>query len=352
VQEKEGWRMPARIQPATANSLVRVGPLMNIPVVLREFGCEPETIFSSVGFTLTQFEDLDTKIPYTTASKLLARCVAETGCPHFGLLVGARAVPSFLGIPGFMLRTAPDVATALHGLMRHLDLHDQGGVVTLVRKNDVSWFGYTIYETGAEAVDQIYDMSVAVACNIMRDLCGADWNPTEVHFSRQASHNPAPYRRFFQAPLRLEADKNALVFSTHWLDHRPTSADDLLHHYLEQEANKLHLHREGSIVSEVRRLLRMSLETGQCTVSHIAKRLCMHERTLNRRLQAEGTTFSHELENMRYEVARQLLSESKMPLARIATALQYADTTVFIRAFKQWAGISPGQWRVRNGREG
>ncbi|MEZ5583710.1 MAG: helix-turn-helix transcriptional regulator [Candidatus Competibacteraceae bacterium] len=142
------------------------------------------------------------------------------------------------------------------------------------------------------------------------------------------------------------------MFSAHWLDHRPTSADDLLHHYLEQEANKLHIHREGGLVNEVHRLLRMSLEAGQCTVSSIAKRLCMHERTFNRRLQAEGTTFSHELDNMRYEVARQLLSESKMPLTRIATVLQYADTTAFIRAFKRWSGTSPGQWRVRDARGG
>ncbi|MEZ5583709.1 MAG: AraC family transcriptional regulator ligand-binding domain-containing protein [Candidatus Competibacteraceae bacterium] len=198
MQEKEGRQTPGRIQAAIANSFVRVGPLVNIPVILREFGCEPEPIFSSVGFTLTQFEDLDTRLPYVAASKLLSRCVAATGCSYFGLLVGARAVPSFLGIPGFMLHTAPDVATALHDLIHHLDLHDRGGVPVLITREDLTWLGYAIYESGAEAVDQIYDLSVAVVCNIMRDLCGENWNPIEVHLSRQSPHNLVPYRRFFK----------------------------------------------------------------------------------------------------------------------------------------------------------
>ncbi|NJN46657.1 MAG: AraC family transcriptional regulator [Candidatus Competibacteraceae bacterium] len=324
--------------------------MANVPGILREFGCEPESIFGSVDLKLTQFGDPDSKISYIAASKLLARCAMATGCQHFGLLLGARADPSFLGITGFMLRAAPDVATALKSLVRHLDLHDQGGMPTLVTRDGATSLGYVIYQSGVEATEQIYDLSIAIACNIMRGLCGASWKPNAVLLSRRSPQDPLPYRRFFRIPPHFDAEQNALVFQARWLDHQLTSADHLLHRYLEQEANELHAHQNECLVRELRRLLRKSLASKRCAVTDIASQFCMHERTLHRRLRDEGTTFRRELEEVRYEVARQLLAESTMPLSKIATALEYADVTAFTRAFKRWSGISPGQWRVRNTR--
>jgi AraC-like DNA-binding protein len=77
----------------------------------------------------------------------------------------------------------------------------------------------------------------------------------------------------------------------------------------------------------------------------MARQLGMHERTLNRRLHEEGTSFRRELDGMRYEVARQLLADTRLPLSKIGPALGYADTTAFIRAFKRWSGAPPARWR-------
>ena len=48
-------------------------------------------------------------------------------------------------------------------------------------------------------------------------------------------------------------------------------------------------------------------------MSSLARQLCMHERTLHRRLQESGTTYRRELENLRYQMARQMLVDSAMP---------------------------------------
>ena len=77
----------------------------------------------------------------------------------------------------------------------------------------------------------------------------------------------------------------------------------------------------------------------------------MHRRTLNRRLKAEGTTFQHVLDEVRFEIARDLLSNSNVHLDDIAATLGYAAVTPFMRTFRRWSGTTPGQWRrsVRNG---
>jgi AraC-like DNA-binding protein len=331
-------------------AFVRVGPLMSIPEVLQELGHEPGPIFDTAGLNPAQFTDPDFEIPYIDAGRLLASCEAVTGCPHFGLLVGERAGPSSLGVAGFMLRSAPDVGSALRSLVQNLDLHDQGGVVTLHVSGNVTQFSYAIILPGVAAADQIYDISMAIACNIMRGLCGKGWKPAEVLLSRRQPQNLAPYKHFFRAPLRFNAEQSAIVFPTRWLDHPIPSADALLHRHLEKEAAELHNLRnpDTDIVSSLQRLLRKSLVSRQCTVTDLARQLHIHERTLNRRLREEGTSFRRELDAIRYEMARHFLHESAMPVARVARALNYTDTSAFSRAFKRWTGITPAEWRTRS----
>ena len=184
----------------------------------------------------------------------------------------------------------------------------------------------------------------------MRSLCGASWNPSAVLLPRRSPQGLARYRRFFHAPLRFDADHSAVEFPTRWLDHPISSADPLLHDHLEEEAQALHAAQQKSLAGELRRLLRGSLPMDTGRASAIARQLGMHERTLNRRLREERTSFRRELESIRYQVARQLLADTRMPLSQIAAALDYADATAFIRAFKRWSGIPPAAWRRLNGR--
>ena len=136
---------PGRKRRALAEGVVRVGPLMGLPGLLRDLGSDPEPVFAAAGFNTDQFADPDFEIPFVAGSRLLARCVAATGCGHLGLLLGERADPSSLGIAGFMLRTAPDVGSALRALANYLDLHDRGAVVTLASKESEISLSYAIH---------------------------------------------------------------------------------------------------------------------------------------------------------------------------------------------------------------
>ncbi len=340
--------LPAGKPHAPGDGIVRVGPLVNLPGLLRDLNCDPESVFAGAGFALKHFSDPDFEIPFVPGSKLLARCVTATGCEHLGVMLGERADPSSLGVAGFMLRSAPDVRTALQGLVSNLDLHDRGAVLSLVSSGPETCLSYTIHLLKVEATDQIYDLSMTIACKIMRSLCGSNWKPAEVLFSRQPPRNLAAYRRFFRAPVRFNADNNALVFETRWLEQPLEGADPLLHRHLEAEAQALHTLQETTFLADFRTLLRLSLGTQKCSVKDISIQLGIHDRTLHRRLREEGTSFRKELEKLRYELAQVLLRDRRIPLAEIAASLDYADPAVFSRAFKQWSGITPSLWRTRN----
>jgi len=321
---------------------------MSIPVILQEHGCEPEPILDSLGFKPRQFENPDFELTYIQTSRLIARCVEVTGCEHFGLLMGIRAEPSSLGIAGFMLRTAHDVDTALHALKRHLDLHDQGGSVTLASKDESTSLGYALHLSGVSATDQVFDLSITLTCKIMRGLCGEDWNPTEVLLSRPAPKDTTPYERFFKAPIRFNAIESTVVFPNHWLHHKLPGEDPLLFDYLERKAAELHRGKALDLVNRLHRFVRNSLITQECTASAAAQHLGIHERTLNRRLQEHSTTFRDEVSKVRYVMAQNFLVNSEASNAEIALAIGYTNATAFSHAFKRWSGMSPAQWREQH----
>ncbi|MGD8587528.1 MAG: AraC family transcriptional regulator [Chromatiales bacterium] len=336
--------------PRQNEGLVRIGPLLCIPSILSELSQAPEPVLRRAGFHPEQFTgDPDRKISFVAGSQLIDCCVEATGCQHFGLLMGKGANCSSLGIAGFMMRFAPTVGEALRSMVEHLELHDQGGVPLLETYGEFSSLGFAVYQIGADAIDQIYDLSATMICNMMRDLCGQSWNPTEVLLSRHPPPQQAPYEQFFRAPIRFNAEKNAVVFSTRWLNQPLPSADPLLFRHLVKEANEQQLYQTTNTTEKVRRLLRKSLAQKNFTATDIARHLFMHERTLHRHLQEEGTSYRQELENIRLEIAKKMLAKSDMPLAIITKALGYSDTSAFVRSFKRWTGHTPSQWRSLDG---
>jgi AraC-like DNA-binding protein len=97
---------------------------------------------------------------------------------------------------------------------------------------------------------------------------------------------------------------------------------------------------------DVRRTIRLLLPACQCSRADVAKRLAIHPRTLGRRLQESGATFQALLDDMRAQIANQLLLDTRLPVARIATSVGYEDPTIFTRAFARWTGRTPSEFRA------
>ncbi|MGB5291647.1 MAG: helix-turn-helix domain-containing protein [Lysobacterales bacterium] len=185
-----------------------------------------------------------------------------------------------------------------------------------------------------------------MAFNILRDLCGADWGPVEVRFAHRKPEDTTPFRRFFRAPLRFDSEQYAVAFSDSWLN-RPlpdTSPELLL--LLQDEVNKLEAKQEDNFLEHVRRLLRTTLVTGHSSADQVAELLSMNRRTLNRHLNALGSNFQKVADEIRFEIARQLLEDSAMEILQIALFLGYSNASAFTRSFRRWSSTTPAKWRA------
>jgi AraC-like DNA-binding protein len=331
---------------STAEATARVGGVQAIPAVLRSLGVDPAQVFADAGVDLALLDNPENQISFADRGRLVRHCVAATGCLHFGLLVGQHSGLHQLGLVGLLVKYSPDVGTALRSLVRYFHLRARGAVVTLTLDGDAASLGYEFYHRQSEASDQIVDGALAFEFNIMRTLCGPTWKPSEVCFAHREPADGGPFRRFFECPLSFDTGRNALVFEASWLNRRMPTDDPTLRALLQQQIDALEATHGANLPAQVRSVLRTALLTRHASAERIAALFSMHPRTLARQLQACGTRFQALVDEVRFEIARQLLAQSTMDVREVASALDYADASAFTRAFRRWSGRTPTQWRA------
>jgi len=329
----------------------RVGPIQAVPSVLQLFGVDPAALFAPVGISPDLFANEDNLVANVDVSRLLCACVERTGCRHFGLLVGRRTGLASLGFLGALARHAPDAGSALRAINRYLGLNHTVGIAGLSEHGKLAVWSYAIYEPGLPGADQVYQCATALACNILRELCGGAWAPQEVLLPCARPCDTQPFRCFYRAPVRFDAEHASIVFARAWLSQPVCGADEARHRTLLRRAVAMEAKIAEAMPDLVCRVLRRLMLKGSASMAEVAAALSLHRRTLDRHLEAYGVTFRQLVERVRFAMAQQLLRDTDMLIGEIACALHYANPGAFAAAFRQWSGATASEWRVRARRE-
>ena len=327
---------------------VRIGPVLAIPAVLTELGFNPQRAFGQAGFDGRLFEDPDNRVSLNALGNLLETCIELTGCAHFGLLVGERFDLKSFGPLGYLMRNSATVGDALRSLLLHLHLHDAGGAPLLLAPDSSCFIlGYTIYRHGTQGVNPILDTVVAIAWRILAELCGPTWKPLRVQFSHSQPDNVTAWSRMFGSNASFEAEVSGIAFAASWLDRPIEGAEARLHDVLAKAIRDAEADGPMSFADQVERVLPQMVLSGIASAAAVARLFGIHERTLRRRLEAEGKGLQQIINQTRFELAQQFLANTTLSVTKIAAALRYDDPNVFSRAFRNWAELSPTQWRAR-----
>jgi AraC-like DNA-binding protein len=338
--------LPRLIDQMPPPGYTRLGIAGEIPSVLGEFGVDAEEVIREADLDRRLFDDVNSVISDAALGRLLALSIARTKSDHFGLLVGRRATILSLGIVGRLMQHSETIGDALQALVTNSSIHNRGTASSLTISNGMAIFTYSAYEPSVGSADHISDAALATAINVLKTLSGADWRPTEVYLPRAMPANLKPYRLHFQAPVRFNHEAATLLFPSDHLSRRIAGADPMLRAILEDRI-RLMRHRSGSGFSDdLRRLLRTQITSKRCSAIEIASLLAMHRRTLNRRLKRSGLGFRSMTNEVRFEIARQLLEDTQVSLTEIAAVLGYSEASAFTRAFRRWSGQTPISWRI------
>jgi len=330
---------------------LRMAPLLGLPRLLADHGVDADAEIRAVGCDPALFANPENTINFAAVGRLLAHAAEVTGYPYPGLELGRHAGLDVLGALGEAVQLAPDLGTALCDLMLHFHLHDRGAIPSLWEFDGRAMFGYTLYCPGVPGTEHIYDTALAISRNVLSELAGKEWKIAEVHLFREPPADKEPFRRHFRAPLRFGAEHAAIVFPAADLARPLPRADLSAYAKALRDLETVEGESDAILISKkVRRVLYRIFIAGSGVegvgLQSIARLFGLHPRSLNRRLRAEGTTFSALLAEARYDVARQLLRDTHLRTADIAFILGYAETASFNHAFRRWSGITATRWRL------
>ena len=347
LPEKQ-YKLDPALQQGPAYESLRVGPLISIPALLEKYADEPvEKILAEVGLDLNLFLDAENSISFNTTGRLLELSAKKTGISHFGLVIGQQPNPTALGHLGDLATHAQNAGSALYSMILHACLNDRGIAPTISIRNDTAILAQWIYVSIHTGIRHIYSAALAILCNLMRGLCGESWHPMEVRFSNSPPADITPYTSFFNAPVIFNAEEDALVFPEHWLHHPLPNPDPALHLEALNRLATIEAGMDIDLLEKIRSVLPPLIVSQSCKVEQIASMLSMHPRTLNRRLNDHNTSFREMVGEIRYDIAKHMLSDRGMAIIKIANTLGYAEASEFTRAFKRWSGMSPSVWRER-----
>jgi AraC-like DNA-binding protein len=165
---------------------------------------------------------------------------------------------------------------------------------------------------------------------------------------------PAPphaeaYRFMFPGgPLTFDASEAAIAFDARYLQLPLRRDEKALRQMLKRALplTVLQYRRDRLLVEQVRQALVTHAEAAH-SADQIAKLLHMSARTLHRQLKDEGASLQQLKDETRRERASDLLFRTDRPIKQVASAVGFRNEKSFIRAFRQWTGSSPAEFRAQ-----
>lgn len=283
-----------------------------------------------------------------TTKELFAlwRAIGEVASsPAIGLLLGTESRTERFHPIGFAALSSENFGAGIEQMARYKQLTCPEQIVQ--KKNHDEWsieFHWLLADEIEPPV--LIECAFAWLLSIGRHGTGTRLSPLRVEFVQPRAHIKA-IERHFGCPVLCGAPRNAIVFR----------ASDAQRPFVTRNAELLamlapqfeaELNRESgddNFVERVRIAVQQKLTGRRPSIEDIADALHISSRTLQRRLQDEGSSFQRVLDEARHQLARHYLNNSYLELNEAAYLLGYEDGNSFVRAFRTWEGVPPARWR-------
>jgi AraC-like DNA-binding protein len=305
------------------------------------------------------FDDLarpEQRLPLSSFVRLIEAASSATKDDFFGAHLGEICSLRELGLPGYLATFAPDVEAALSSFARYYYLLGDATDVRFEKQNGAASFTYSVLDPEAWPRRQDAEQVITMIVVLVRQWVGPSWTPSRVCFEHACPAEAAELERILGCPVRFDCGSNTVFFSVEDAARKNPTADAKLFRLLSWFAETV---MDSSSPAEARKpasfkeQVLFSIDTcanlGNVSIHSVARALGLEARTFQRRLRSEHTSFFELQEEYRSHQAARLLRQADMSEKELASRLGYANLNSFIRAFRRWYGVTPGQFRERGG---
>lgn len=315
-------------------------------------GVDVARALTAAGIATADAENAESRIPGERLERMLDTLIRLANDPLFGLHTSQFIQPGSYSVMGYIAMSANSVGEALARVGVYEKLVGDMGTTSAEPDGSLIRVQWHCRHTHQPVRRHLIENVLASWVRYTRWLADAELHPEYImleHDAPTAALIPE-YERILCAPVRFRQKCNALVIHPSVLAHRLRQPDPDLLRVLESHAEKrlIELGLGTTVTHRVRAAIRTCIDdAGLPRKERVAEMLGLNPRTLLRRLQDEQTTYQDVLEDLRREMAIDLLRNSRMTQADIAARLGFAEIRSFQRCFRRWTGTTPGDYRNR-----
>jgi AraC-like DNA-binding protein len=338
------------LEHAIVSEIVRADALRGFRELANELGGDGEALLRASGIDPAALADGDSYVSYRRVISVVERTAAALNCPDLGLRMAERTGAEMLGPLSVAMHNADTVRDAMALAQRFMHFHNPTVVLATTRiDGDTDFISLDVRMRRPPKHPQTFERGVATVHRYLVAVCGSSYAPKAIHFQHAALSPPARYRAVFGVAPLFSMPEAGVGVARAVLD-APLKGSNaqlrrIAEHYLESVAPRAAL--TDAVAPRARVIVTRMMRTGACTQADLADALGLHERTLQRRLKAEDTSFEMLRDDVRREIAQSYLGQRSVPLAHIAEMLGYAEASAFTRACQRWFGQAPRDVRKR-----
>jgi AraC-like DNA-binding protein len=216
-----------------------------------------------------------------------------------------------------------------------------------VEDGEVS-FHYAILDPQIWPRRQDADLTLGLIAGLVRRFCGPEPVPLALGFEHARGPDSAALSARVRHEVAHAEETNRIAFPARLLDAtgegRGTADFATVSRELDRVARDRH--RTQTLRTRVKQAVLEDMGHGPVDQTRIARALGLSRRSLRRRLEANGDSFRHLVDECRQSCALAYLTRTDWPISAIAFRLGYSDQTAFSRAFSRWYGRSPRAVRM------
>ena len=299
---------------------------------------------------MTDMDDSDARCASEKISHLWELAVTRSGNPELGITKLRRIQPATFDVLGYAMMSSPDLRVSLECLVRYLRIVSDAITVRLSEESDNEFAVdlHILSETQAVPRQRV-EFDFLTLMSFLRWISGDELTPLRMEFSYPPPDCPQKYYAAFGCPLQFSMPRNRLILvSSDLLLPLPACNSELSKFHSQFAVHHIKRMDEQQISFRVQELIISRLPGGEPRREDIAGALCLGPRTLQRRLQGEGTSFLSLLDETRCELARQYLEQRRLSVGEMTYMLGFADQGTFFRSCKRWFGVSPKTYRTHH----
>jgi AraC-like DNA-binding protein len=278
--------------------------------------------------------------------RLALRCL---GRPHAGVEIGQRYHLALFGVLGLAASCAPTVREMFRCVPSYPTLAWGCIEEAVWREGDEEYVAFYENAEVGDLATFFVERDTAATLTLFRQTLGPQLAPVSVRFRHAAPLDLRPYDSFFRCPVSFGAEGNQIRFGREVWDAAPPQANAMSYRFFSNQCRRLAgVMEEPLSYSDVVRS-RLRTCTPLPSLMDMVTGLHLTKRTLQRRLDAEGTSFSELLNEVRRERAAELMGRGDVRQGEIAWRLGFEDASAFSRAFKRWTGQGTHAAKAKTG---